>query len=479
MAFGRDYKTIIRGGNQLYMWDLGKFFDANGPTVPFEELNETATANANTALAEAAEAEETTTVIQHESNKWPDPPAEAAYHGVAGDIVRAIAPYTEADPVGILGSFLAFFGALAGPRCTFYGAGNQRSNIFVSLVGQTALGRKGTAYSAVTQIMSKIDDSWQERLVTGLGSGEGLITYLQANPDHPALVYEGEFGALLTAMSRDGSTLSMTIRNAWDGIPLGRHIASKSAQVANHHVGILTNITDIELSQRLTSEDAANGFANRFLWLAVKRQQLVAITEPLAPHAEPFFLALHDAFAFTDQPQTMRLTPEARVYWNALYQQRSEQPRAGMHGAVTNRAETYITRLAMLYAMLDATPNIDIVHIQAAEALWDYAERSALYIFGDSTGNKKADALIRQLGIDPTEPMGWEDAKKAIGIQRAEEFNAVVSFLERLGRITEIEVKRSPGKGSGKGSGGRPKRLLRLRDPLSKPPNNTYPSTEA
>jgi 5S rRNA maturation endonuclease (ribonuclease M5) len=29
---------------------------------------------------------------------WPDPPAEAAFHGLAGDIVRTIEPHSEADP---------------------------------------------------------------------------------------------------------------------------------------------------------------------------------------------------------------------------------------------------------------------------------------------------------------------------------------------------------------------------------------------
>lgn len=30
---------------------------------------------------------------------WPAPPRAEAYHGLAGDIVRAVAPATEADPV--------------------------------------------------------------------------------------------------------------------------------------------------------------------------------------------------------------------------------------------------------------------------------------------------------------------------------------------------------------------------------------------
>jgi len=39
---------------------------------------------------------------------------EAAFHGLAGDIVRAIDPHTEADRVAMLGQLLAYFGNVIG-----------------------------------------------------------------------------------------------------------------------------------------------------------------------------------------------------------------------------------------------------------------------------------------------------------------------------------------------------------------------------
>src|SRR3954451_14479263 len=47
---------------------------------------------------------------------WPAPPAPAAYTGLAGEIVAAIAPHTEADPVALLAQLLVAFGAAAGRR---------------------------------------------------------------------------------------------------------------------------------------------------------------------------------------------------------------------------------------------------------------------------------------------------------------------------------------------------------------------------
>ena len=37
---------------------------------------------------------------------WPASPDEAAYHGLAGDIVRELLPHTEADPVALLATLL-------------------------------------------------------------------------------------------------------------------------------------------------------------------------------------------------------------------------------------------------------------------------------------------------------------------------------------------------------------------------------------
>lgn len=34
--------------------------------------------------------------------RWPEPLDEEAYYGLAGEIVKTIAPHTEADPAGLL-----------------------------------------------------------------------------------------------------------------------------------------------------------------------------------------------------------------------------------------------------------------------------------------------------------------------------------------------------------------------------------------
>jgi hypothetical protein len=63
-------------------------------------------------------------------------------------------------------------------------------------------------------------------------------------------------------------------------------------------------------------------------------------------------------------------------------------------GAVVGRAEAQVLRLAALYAVLDLSEDIEREHLMDALALWDYAEASARYVFGDATGNSVADQIL-------------------------------------------------------------------------------------
>ena len=53
------------------------------------------------AIAEAACKLSGRSPLKHRERPWPVMD-QAAYHGLAGDVVRAIEPHTEADPVAIL-----------------------------------------------------------------------------------------------------------------------------------------------------------------------------------------------------------------------------------------------------------------------------------------------------------------------------------------------------------------------------------------
>lgn len=88
------------------------------------------------------------------------------------------------------------------------------------------------------------------------------------------------------------------------------------------------------------------------------------------------------------------MTDSARDGWRAVYHALSAD-RPGLAGALLARAEAHVMRLSALYAILDGQNAIDLVHLKAALALWEFAEASTRLIFGDSTGDPAADAILR------------------------------------------------------------------------------------
>src|ERR1019366_4677885 len=63
--------------------------------------------------------------------QWPDPPAQEAYHGLAGDVVRVMAPHTESSLVALLIQILLCFGNMVGRTAHFEAEGSKHfMNLF-------------------------------------------------------------------------------------------------------------------------------------------------------------------------------------------------------------------------------------------------------------------------------------------------------------------------------------------------------------
>lgn len=353
---------------------------------------------------------------------WPDPLADAAYHGLAGEAVRAIAPHTEADPAALLVQFLAAAGNVAGrgPHWTAE-ADRHGLNLFVGLVGMTAKGRKGTSWGHIRRLFCAAAEEWAGRRVwSGLSSGEGLIhavrdPILEHQPvkehgrvveyqdvvvdpgedDKRLFVLEGEMASTLRVLARDGNTLSALLRNAWDSGTL--RTMTKSPLVATSaHVSIVGHVTKDELLRYLGDVEAANGFANRFLWCVVRRANILPdggsmVAVDMAPVVQRLCKVLE--FVRMSSDLELRRDEAARLVWHEVYPDLSEG-KPGLLGAVTARAEAQVMRLACIYAVLDESTAVTRKHLEAALAVWDYAEASARFIFGDALGDPDADLLL-------------------------------------------------------------------------------------
>ena len=340
---------------------------------------------------------------------WPAPPDPAVYHGLPGQIIAKIAPHTEADPAAILVQLLVCAGALIGRDAYFQvEATHHHPNEFVVLVGDSAKARKGSSFDHVARLLAQADPAFTSRLTTGLSSGEGLIWAVRdpQGPDPGALdkrllVIEPEFATVLKATGRELSTLSPTLRSAWDGRPLALLTRTAPARATQAHISIIGHITQTELRRHTTTVEIANGFLNRFIFAAVRRVRLLpegGDPDPLKGTVLGRYLSSVLAHAHTAGKVT--LTPDARELWWQLYPQLTH-PADGLHGQLTARAEAHVIRLALLYALLDGQKTIQPDHLHAALALWDYASRSAAWALGQATGNPLAEQIHAALTRSP------------------------------------------------------------------------------
>jgi hypothetical protein len=318
---------------------------------------------------------------------WPAPPDPAVYHGLAGDIVGTIAPHTEADPVAILSQLLVGFGAAAGRGAFFQvEATRHHPNEFLVLIGDSARARKGSSWDHVHRLITGADPHLSPRILTGLSSGEGLIWAVRdpqgqdsGVSDRRLLVIEPEFASVLKNISREISTLSPTLRSAWDGRPLAILTRTAPARAGDAHISVIGHITATELRHHINPVELANGLLNRFLLLGCRRVRLLpegGDPDPLQGTSLDHQLA--KALQGARRAGQLRLSTPARRTWTDIYQQLA-QPQPGIAGAISARAEAHTIRLALLYALTDNDRQIQPVHLDAALALWDYAKRSATW----------------------------------------------------------------------------------------------------
>jgi hypothetical protein len=377
---------------------------------------------------------------------WPAAPSEDAFHGPAGKFVTRTAPHTEADPMALLVQFLVAFGVAAG-RDAYWPieASRHHPNEFAVLVGPSGKGRKGSAWDHVEAVLVSAEPAFAgDGLVTGLSSGEGLIAQVRgptdpndrdAPVDKRRLVIEPEFAQVMKVLAREGNTLSPVVRNAWDGKRLQTISRNSPLRATGAHIGIIGHITKDELLRYLAATELANGFFNRFLVIAVQRSKLLPLGGHLSGHdLDHVRDHVTDALDHAHHDRPLSFTDAARDQWIAIYPQLSAE-RPGMHGAAIARAEAHTARLALIYALLDASEQITDRHLTAALAVWTYAQASSAWIFGDSLGDPTADdiwtlAKDRPNGISRTEVRDLFSRNK-----KAREIDRALTALEDAGRL--------------------------------------------
>jgi hypothetical protein len=378
--------------------------------------------------------------------------APEAFHGLPGEFVRTVEPYTEADAAAVLATFLTTFGCYVGPSPRVLAGGVHTARLHTLIVGRSAKARKGSSMFPVMQVFEHLDLEWTEQqIIGGFGSGEAVIS-AAADGDPKVLIREEEFAKILAVAARQGSTISQLLRGAWDSGRLERRLAGSSQVVTGAHVALLAHVTIGELLDKLAATDVSGGTVNRLLLIAAGRSKRISRGATL-PQSEVERLAKLTRSA-VDQARRigqMRYTPDGGALWDVIYDHLADDDPPGPLGDAIARAEPQVLRLSIAYAAADGTPEIDVPHLAAAYSVWSYARSTAAGIFpsravtGDET--KLLDALIEAGDAGMT-----ADQRRDLFSRHrsAEQLDLMVSTLEGLGYARRAKVP----------TGGRPADLV-------------------
>ena len=407
-------------------------------------------------------------------DEWPTLHSDARI-GLLGDLLNVLAPATEADPVGLLLHLLVLFGSMLGRAAGMQiGADRHHTNENALCVGDTSLGRKGMAFAITRQFMADVDPIWAEGcVVTGLSSGEGLIYAVRdamtkqeaikvgmrvmgyetvtVDPgvrDKRLSVIEPEFPKVLRVSRRDGNTLSAVIRQAWDHgclrvltrqRPGQGHGRAYQHHRSLHPLGTAAGTAHHRHGERLREPvpDRVGAPQSVFTRRRHRRSHCPCGTRHSLPS--------RGGQGRADRYRHPRR--QARTHWHAIYPALT-RARAGLIGAVCNRAPAHVARLSCLYALAEASPVIRLEHQKAALAVWTYCETSATKLFGVRTGQRLADFLLALLRVSPKGLTRTQLNDKCGRNRRAEEINEALRLLVDYGlaHCDKDTVEAKPGR---------------------------------
>ena len=109
--------------------------------------------------------------------------------------------------------------------------------------------------------------------------------------------------------------------------------------------------------------------------------------------ADPLALAL--AWVREHEPQ-MTWGGSAIERWRQFYEAISDETE-GLADRLTDRAEAHVLRLSMLFAIADRSATIELAHLEAGLAVWDYCSASVAWVWGSALGNPDAERILAAL----------------------------------------------------------------------------------
>lgn len=386
-----------------------------------------------------------------------------AFYGILGKIVKVLEPESEADPAALLLSLIIGFGNCVSEKSFLQVSETKhRPNLFSIVVGKTAMGRKGTSWSAAKYVLKKADPEWADKNVSGLSSGEGIIHSIRDQitteqsksnsmteknetlvSDKRLMIVEAEFSQAIKAMERQGNTLSPVLRQAWDCEVLGTLTKNSRETATEPRISLIAQITLVELLRLLSKTEQANGFANRFLFCFCERSKLIANPVSITANnsLNSLISRLSKVISKAKEVRELKKSSETEMVWEGMYERLSAEE-MGIKGALIARGPVQVLRLAMVFALSDGTALIEPHHLEAAFAIWQYSTESIDYIYGDKIGDPVAQKILEQLKEDYPKQFNKSEIMAMFSNHKSKhEIGCSIKNLLRHKLITEEKVQ--------------------------------------
>lgn len=289
----------------------------------------------------------------------PELPARALI-GLAGEWAKLYTGPTgyHAPPAMYYLAFLTHLGARAARRVRLEDKATE-PRLYTALVGPSGIG-KGEAIKHGQRDFAEAEHPLVFAVLTGAGSGEGLLEAIEEAPERHLLFQPDELAHVASKIKIEGQSLMSVLLSGFDANPMGNRTKGQTARVAEGgRLSLLTSCTDIAFPELFSSTRSADlGLPHRML----------CVTGPksLDPKDDPTInrwernacvgrirrlLEMVRTFS-PGLPLPIVRTPAAKARYREWYRD-VWHPQSG--DPILNRLPTYGDRLTMLVA-LSAAP---------------------------------------------------------------------------------------------------------------------------
>lgn len=350
------------------------------------------------------------------------------------------------------------------------------SNIYTCVIGTTASG-KSKAKRSLTATLGRAlpwDPTHATKdgvyLIPRAGSGEFLVEVFKgehrpvkgsaplSKGDVKGFVNFEELSDIIGRSARQGSTMKETIQELYDG---GESIsnASKSGgtDIAERPFCALSvGVQPDMLRKLLSSDDAASGFLNRFIFVTGTHKRQDGINKTVVDMSTAATM-LSDINAWGRKGVQIVWSESAEAAFLDFYDEKLEKYSRPEAPAVMKRMAFLIKKLIMLFAINDMSEVVDIEHVDYAVDLYDYIIQSYMKVDSSVSLSEQSELenkiLTHIKEIQTKKGQAWWVGEKTLmttikfkKYERREMLNAF-EMLIRTGELVKAENPSNSGRG--------------------------------